>query len=301
MEGGGGGGGTRVEALEVGERGSEGSVAARRCGAQERCVLAVFFLALDLTDPSQLPTLSPNDLSPPRSKPSPPPRTPFPRKAPRKLSTSNAPTVSSAASKARLLPSVCLFSSFARIGADDLSREAKAKPRSSTTGPSATPTTVPGSRQTTLFGLAPGIAKPVEKKGGKKRKVAEAEEEVSKGLGAFLKPAVGGVAKELPREGEEFEETQLETQSGTQVELQGMEETQAGTQAETQEETQETQEESVQVRRPRLTLRSRANPIFLKSPAADVPTQATPAADGLSKLERFRRVQAATPVVAEST
>ena len=106
-----------------------------------------------------------------------------------------------------------LLPSPARTLADGL-RAAKSKPRSSTTGPSATPTTVPGSRQTTLFGLAPGVAKPVETKGGKKRKVADEEEEVKNGLDAFLKPGGGG-AKKLPREGEEFEETQGETQVET--------------------------------------------------------------------------------------
>ncbi|GAA5895023.1 chromatin-binding protein CTF4 [Sporobolomyces salmoneus] len=92
-------------------------------------------------------------------------------------------------------------------------------------------TTVPGSKQTTLFGVAPGIPKPTEKKGGRKRKAAEGEEEQtpattstsSKKLDAFVKKpgssqAAGlgaEAARELPRDGEEMEETQIEE---TQVE-----------------------------------------------------------------------------------
>lgn len=94
-------------------------------------------------------------------------------------------------------------------------------------------TTVPGSKQTTLFGLAPGVPKPADKK-GRKRKAAEGEgddaEQVatstsatSKRLDAFVKKpgssqAAGlgaEAARELPREGEEMEETQVED---TQIE-----------------------------------------------------------------------------------
>ncbi|GAA6007939.1 hypothetical protein JCM11491_006549 [Sporobolomyces phaffii] len=119
-------------------------------------------------------------------------------------------------------------------------------------------TVVPGSKQTTLFGLAPGVPKPTEKK-AKKRKAVEGEEEPAasdsapskRAEGSSKKPGSsqasglgGAVGRELPREGEEMEETQLED---TQVdETQPVGDSGLGLVAEEDEELEDTQvEESV--------------------------------------------------------
>lgn len=129
---------------------------------------------------------------------------------------------------------------------------------SSTSTSTSSSNVVPGTRQTTLFGLAPGVSNPSESKRGRKKKVTEAvdDEEASEsatgskaksgGLGAFLSSKS---SKELPREGEEFEETQMtdigdvESQVTNESESQNLEETQGETQTE-ESQMEETQEVS---------------------------------------------------------
>ncbi|GAA5924389.1 chromatin-binding protein CTF4 [Sporobolomyces koalae] len=152
-------------------------------------------------------------------------------------------------------------------------------------------TTGPGSKQTTLFGMAPGVTKPTDGK-GKKRKAVEAGEEnhVSSTTGAkrldlFVKKpgssqAAGlgaEAARELPREGEELEETQMEetqaeeTQGGSAlaaVDEEPMEDTQViddETQIETQEETPA----------PQTTLSKLAHFAYKKAEGSDAPTETT--------------------------
>ncbi|GAA5861876.1 hypothetical protein JCM1840_006861 [Sporobolomyces johnsonii] len=152
--------------------------------------------------------------------------------------------------------------------------------RSSTASSSAAPgqTTLPGSKQTTLFGFAPGAPKASDKKGkdkkGKKRKSVgadgaegesqpEPEKKAGKKLDSFMKkPGSSGTAglgaetaRELPREGEELEETQVEEtqesqqQSGSRLNL--VEEEDEVEVEETQEDTEmDTQVEETQVEEP---------------------------------------------------
>ncbi|GAA5978941.1 hypothetical protein JCM5350_004184 [Sporobolomyces pararoseus] len=162
----------------------------------------------------------------------------------------------------------------------------------SSSAPKQQQTTLPGSKQTTLFGLAPGAPKTSDKK-GKKRKAAEGEEEevaisnsgslkrVDKSVKKPGSSQVAGLgaeaARELPRDGEEMEETQIEETQETQ-ETQPRPESRLDLVAEEEEELEdtqvvETQEESAPPA-PTTTASKLAQFAFKKAavPSADLPS-----------------------------
>ncbi|ORY88650.1 hypothetical protein BCR35DRAFT_350884 [Leucosporidium creatinivorum] len=167
----------------------------------------------------------------------------------------------------------------------------------------------PGSRQTTLFGLPPPAPAEKPEKKTKKRKSMAADEEdgddasKSKGKGkevektssiaglkSFLKPngstaGLGGTQKELPREGDEFEESQGVESQDTQLPQPRRSES-GSTEVipeEDEDEVAETQVETQEAQVPE------------KENVAAKPTSAS----STSKLEKFRRPQPAevTPPV----
>ncbi|KAM0747338.1 hypothetical protein T439DRAFT_350138 [Meredithblackwellia eburnea MCA 4105] len=161
----------------------------------------------------------------------------------------------------------------------------KAKGKKAAAIPASKPPARSGEKQTTLFGLPPG--QPALKEKGKKRKAGSGDEEetpapTAKKVSSKPPPAsaVQSLAprKELPRDGEEFEESQ---------ETQPVEESQqVESQLELVQEQEETQEEESQLEETQME----------ETQVEDTPSQiekenTNPTAgggDGLSKLAQFR-------------